>query len=338
MSWLRQGRAGVGALLLVAASAQADYRDHPRAAELARQLRSEHGFSEAELALVRQALGQAQQIPALIEAEQKAAEKTETWTTYAAKRVDEPRIRRGAEFLAEHRGWLAQAEREYGVPPAVIAGVLGLETNFGRITGKARVLDALATQGFEHPTRSAFFFSELVAFFAWCRDGGREPTAALGSYAGAMGWAQFMPSNYRRLAVDFDGDGQRDLWSAADAIGSIARYFNDYDPARRWQRGLPLAVPASLTRSLPATLPRNQPRATHSVGELQALGIQPATELPASLRAGLIELQTDQGPEYWVGLANFYSVMSYNPRVYYAMTVTQLAQAMAARDAEAAAP
>lgn len=316
----------------------AGYSEHPRAQILLQQLASEERFSAQELQAVREALAQAERIPKLVEAEQKAAERTETWTTYAAKRVDPPRIERGADFIEEYRSLLTAAESEFGVPGSIIAGVIGLETNFGRFTGSARVLDALATQGFEHPTRADFFFSELREFFVLCRDARLDPLEPKGSYAGAMGWAQFMPSNYRRLAVDFDGDGRRDLWQASDAIGSIARYLVDYDRARSWRRGEPLMVPAQLKRTLPADLPINQSRATHTVEALAALGIESAIELPAGTRVGVVRLDLDDGVEWWLGLHNFYSVMSYNPRVYYAMTVSLLAQEMARLDAARSQP
>jgi membrane-bound lytic murein transglycosylase B len=320
-------------LLAMAGPAGADYSNHPRAAALLAALQREHGFSAADLASVRAALAEAQTIPSLIEAEQKAPERVETWTTYSARRVDAPRIRRGAQFMLDNRDLLARAETEYGVPGSVIAGVLGLETNFGRITGNARVLDALATQGFEHPTRSAFFFEELEQYFVFCRDFGFTPAELKGSYAGAMGWAQFMPSNYRRLAVDFDGDGRRDLWSAADAIGSIARYFVDYRPENRWHRGEPLIVPAHLTRPLADAVQRNGKNVAYTITQLRSLGVEAGARLPQDLAVGLIELQLDPGAagdkEYWIGLPNFYSVMSYNPRVYYAMTVSRLSSAMA---------
>ncbi len=320
--------------LLAALPAAADYSGHPRAQELLTQLAQDERFSADELAAVRVALAQAERIPKLVEAEQKSAERTETWSTYAAKRVDPARIENGADFLDENRVWFSRAEAQYGVPAGVIAGVLGLETNFGRFTGSTRVLDALATQGFDHPTRSAFFFSELREFFVFCRDNKRDPAEPQGSYAGAMGWAQFMPSNYRRLAVDFDGDGKRDLWTAADAIGSIARYLVEYDRARSWHRGGPLLVPVTLDKQLPAGLPINTARTTHTVGELAALGLRASMDLPADTKVGVVELQLDEGREYWLGLNNFYSVMSYNPRVYYAMTVSLLAQEMARMDAE----
>ena len=322
------------ALIWTSTSCLADYSTHPKVADLLAELASQEHFTDQDLADVKAALRDAQRLPKLIEAEQKSAERVETWTTYSAKRVDGPRIQRGADFIARHRDVMMRAESEYGVPPPIVAGILGLETNFGSFTGSARVLDALATQGLEHPTRSRFFFSELKAYFAFCRDFGFNPTEPKGSYAGAMGWAQFMPSNYRRLAVDFDGDGKRDLWSAEDAIGSIARYLVDYDPKRGWRRGEPLMVPAKLGKPLADDVPVNTARTTHKALELAALGIESGVELPPDTRVGIVKLQLDDGEAYWLGLHNFYSVMSYNPRVYYAMTVSLLAQEMAALDAQ----
>ncbi|MGH8445299.1 MAG: lytic murein transglycosylase B [Solimonas sp.] len=313
-----------------------DYSTHPRVPELLDRLREQYGFSEAELQGVTTALGEARQLPQLISQEQKAPERTETWTQYS-RRIDTARIQAGVALLREHRDVLARAELEYGVPPALIAGILGIETRYGRITGNIRVLDALATQGFEHPTRSKFFFSELVEFFALCRDGGLDPLQPKGSYAGAMGDAQFMPSNYRRLALDYDGDGKRDLWSLPDAIGSIANYFTHYQPAWRWRRGEPIAVPAKLTASsLPAGAVPNSRDNFYKAGELKRAGIVPAVELPADTLVGLIELPLDDGSrEYWLAFPNFYSVMTYNPRVFYAMAVTQLAQRIEAAAAGA---
>ena len=316
------------ALLMFACSlpAVADYGNHARAPELLTRLESEFAFSRDELDWVRRSLADARRLPRLVEREQKAPEKTETWTQYA-RRIDDDRVRSGVELLRTQRKWLARAEAEYGVPPAVIAGILGIETRYGRITGSVRVLDALSTQGFDHPTRHRFFLSELAEFFAFCRDFGFEPAAPQGSYAGAMGAAQFMPSNYRRLSVDFDGDGRRDLWSMPDAIGSIGRYLTAYDPQRAWRRGEPLVVRARLAGAPPEGVPVNARNVTHSITALQRLGIEAATELPPQTRVGLIELTLDDdGREYWLALPNFYSVMSYNPRVFYGMAVTQLAR------------
>lgn len=322
---------------LLSTPALADYSQAPRTPELLERLRDNYGFTPAELHDVTTALKAAQRLPQLVEKEQKAPEKTETWDVYA-RRVDTSRVDNGAKLLQTHADALARAEEVYGVPPAVVAGILGIETRYGRITGSVRVLDALSTQGFDHPTRHPFFMSELAEYFAFCRDFGRDPATQKGSYAGAMGAAQFMPSNYRKLAVDFDGDGERDLWSLDDAIGSIARYLTLYDPKRAWRRGEPLAVPATLTgaRLTPKTVVNG--RAVHyTAGQLASLGLQPAVELPAQTPVGILELPLEDGSvEYWIGLWNFYSVMTYNPRVFYAMAVTQLAQQIEDRYADVA--
>ncbi|WP_020648975.1 lytic murein transglycosylase B [Solimonas variicoloris] len=312
---------------LPAAADGVDYSAHPRTPELLDTLRQRHGFSEPELQQVSAALAAARQLPQLISQEQKAPERTETWTQYS-RRIDEARIRAGAALLREHREELSRAEFEYGVPPAVIAGILGIETRYGRITGGVRVLDALATQGFDHPTRSKFFFSELTEFFVLCRDAGFDPLQPKGSYAGAMGDAQFMPSNYRRLALDYDGDGQRDLWSLPDAIGSIANYFTHYQPDWRWRRGEPVAVPATLKGdALPKGAVANSRDNFYRVGDLVRAGLAPAMELPADTLVGIVELPLDDGGrEYWLAFPNFYSIMTYNPRIFYAMAVAQLAQ------------
>ena len=305
------------------------YGQHPRIPELLLKLRVEHGFTEADIRGVQAALADAQQIPKLIEAEQQAKEKTLTWEAYRRIHVHDANLRNGARFLREHHALLARAEAEYGVPPAIIAAIMGVETKFGAYTGPHRVLDSLATQGFDHPTRSAFFFSELVEFFAMCRDQGLKPGDIRGSYAGAVGAAQFMPSNYRRLAVDFDGDGRRNLWQPADAIGSIGNYLVNYAPARSWQRGLPLVVPATLAEPPESDWPLNAKTVTHVVGDFERAGVKASTPLPADTPVALLELTLSDEPpakEYWLALGNFYAVMSYNPRVYYAMAVTQLAQ------------
>lgn len=319
-------------VLLFATSAAADYRTHPRVPALLDKLRTDHGFTPVEIDGVLAALAQAEQIPKLIEAEQTAKEKTLTWDVYRRIHLQEANVRNGARFLAEHEALLARAEAQYGVPPSIVVAILGVETKFGNYTGPHRTLDALATQGFDHPTRTAFFFSELVEFFVMCREQGLAPTDVRGSYAGAVGAAQFMPSNYRRHAVDFDGDGRRDLWQLPDAIGSIANYLVSYAPAKAWQRGVPLVVPVALADEPKMGWPVNPKMLTHRVADFLRVGVKPGVALPPDTPVGLLALTLSaiepNGPpprEYWFGLNNFYSVMSYNPRVYYAMAVTQLA-------------
>ena len=312
-------------LFCICHAAQADYSQHPKTPELMTALRLDFGFSEAELGGVKKALMEAQKLPKLVEQEQKAPEKTENWTQYS-RRIDEARVQDGVQVLREQRAAFSRAEEEFGVPPPVIAAIMGVETRYGRVTGKVRVLDALATQGFDHPTRSRFFMGELAQFFVFCRDFGYDPKTPLGSYAGAMGAAQFMPSNYRRLALDYDSDGRRDLWTLPDAIGSIANYFANFRATQSWRRGEPLAVHARLRGTLAASIIRNGHATAYTVAELEKAGISTGVDLPPELRVGLVELPLDNGVEYWLALHNFYTVMTYNPRTFYAMAVTQLAQ------------
>lgn len=311
--------------LALAPLATAQYADHVDADKVYQSLQDDHGFSAEQLAWARAALADAKKLPQLIQQEQTAPERTETWTRYA-RRIDTPRIRDGAALLRSHARALADVEHEYGVPPSVVAAVLGIETRYGNITGNVRVLDALATQGLDHPTRTPFFRSELVAFLVLADEKGWDPREAKGSYAGAMGAAQFMPSNYRRLAVDFDRDGDTDLWQMPDAIGSIGRYFVDYRPALAWRRGEPLLVRATASRPLPDDLPVNQRQPDLTFAELADLGITPSVALPDDFPVGILSLPLDDGSdEIWIALHNFYAVMTYNPRVFYAMAVAQLA-------------
>jgi membrane-bound lytic murein transglycosylase B len=316
--------------------ARADYSNHEKVPQLVAKLRSDYAFGEGELAVVASALKDAQRLPQLVELEQKAPEKTENWSQYS-RRIDDSRVTDGAQALIDNAEFFARAESEFGVAPSVIAAIMEVETRVGRITGKVRVLDSLATQGFDHPTRSPFFLGELAEFFAFCRDFGYAPTEPLGSYAGAMGIAQFMPSNYRRLAVDYDGDGRRDLWTLADAIGSIGHYLTSYNKNLAWTRGEPIAVRAHLERGIPAGAEFNTKAPMYFAGDVARAGIVSDVPLPPQTPVGLIQLPLEDGTsEYWLGLGNFYAVMTYNPRTFYAMAVTQLAGRIA--QLHAAAP
>lgn len=324
-------RAPAAALVLLAAAgtAAADYSSDARTPALLAALRSQYSFSDTDLAEVKAALRQAQSLPKLIEADTNSKEKVLGWDEYRPVHLSPANLTNGLRFMQEQQAWLARAEQEYGVPPEVITALLGVETKYGAYTGRFRVLDALTTLGYGHPTRAPFFFDQLTQFFVLCRDDGFAPAAPLGSYAGAMGEAQFMPSVYRTLAVDFDGDGRKDLWSTPDAIGSVANYLAHFDSARAWRPGQPL-----IARVRPGAAPaegvvRNAKYPDQTVGSLRAAGIDTAARVPDDTPAGLIELDRAAGPERWIGLPNFYAVMAYNPRVFYAMSVTELAAALA---------
>jgi membrane-bound lytic murein transglycosylase B len=315
-------------LLLLPAVATADYSSDPRADKLYNLLQERYGFTPTDLQAVRAGLAQAQRLPDLVATEHNAKERTLTWDAYEPIHVNDANVAAGRRFMSEQREWLAKAEAEYGVPPQVVTAILGVETKYGKYTGRYRAIDTLSTLGFEHPTRSEFFLNELAQLFVLCRDDRFDVTTLKSSYAGALGEAQFMPSNYRKLGVDFDGDGKVDLWSAPDAIGSIAQYLVRYRPEAAWRRGEPMFVKAALEGTLPTDLPNNTMVPKQTVGALQQVGLRSNPALPASLTAGLVELNRRDGIEYWLALPNFYSVMSYNPKTFYAAAVAALADAL----------
>ncbi len=315
----------LAALLLATSPAGADYRTHPKAAEFMTRLEAA-GFSRAELQTL---LASANRNPKLIQAEQQSAEKTKTWPEYLQIFLQPGRIEAGVAFWREHAATLERTRRQFGVPPEVIVAIIGVETRYGGYTGPHRILDSLSTQGFEHPTRSPFFFNELIEFVLACRDFGLDPLTVQGSYAGAMGLSQFMPSNYRRLALDFDQNGRTDLWSAQDAIGSTANYLINYrGPGKGWQADQPVVVAALGTPAASDALNPTKPNSVYGDFSRRLTAI-PA--IPVHEPAGLIALEGEHGTEYWFGLTNFYNLMAYNPRVYYAMAVYRLSRAIADR-------
>lgn len=311
----------------VALPAAADYAKHPKAKQLFADPDIAAHYSRAEL---RQLLTAAQRVPSLIESEQKAPERSRSWESYRAIFLQEGRINNGVNFMREHAAALAWAQQLYGPPPAVITAIIGVETLYGGYTGPHRVLDSLATQGFDHPRRQDFFFSELRAFLLLCKERGLDPLGVQGSYAGAMGLPQFMPSNYRRLAVDFDHDGSIDLWTAADAIGSAARYLAQYrGPGKGWRAGAPVALPISIVA--PQGLEFNARAAPYRWEQISdQIGLSGASIGPEST-VGLLDLPHPGAPRYWLSFENFYSLMSYNPRTFYAMAVFELSEAIALR-------
>ncbi len=265
------------------------------------------------------------------------AEKTKPWHQYRAIFLDEPRIRAGAAFYRQYQAALARAEAQYGVDPWVIVAIIGVETRFGRITGRDGVLSALATLAFGHPPRADFFVSELEHYLLLTREEGIDPLSLRGSYAGAMGIPQFMPSSYRHFAVDFDGDGQRDLWrNPLDAIGSVANYLQ----AHGWRPGEPVAVPAEAPIPLPANLAAAGLKPRYTLAELAVQGVAPLSPLglPPSTPATPLVFEGQGGGEPWLGFANFYAITRYNHSPLYALAVHQLSRAVAASSPRERAP
>jgi membrane-bound lytic murein transglycosylase B len=246
-----------------------------------------------------------------------------SWQKYRANFVNERRIAEGVRFRSENAAALARAESQYGVPADIIVAIIGIETEFGRHMGSFRVVDALATLAFDYPTRADFFRSQLEEFLLLARDDGRDVFSLEGSYAGAMGIPQFMPGSYRRFAVDFDGDGKRDLFdSSADAIGSVANFLKEHG----WRRGEPVAYPASVDGDAYHAFVDGSVEPRYPADALRAAGVTFSSEAAPDTQCVLVELASPGvPPDHYVGLHNFYVLTRYNRSSFYAAAVIELA-------------
>lgn len=310
------------AMVLLSTAVRAE-EPHPGADEFVVRAMADHGLDEA---LIREVLADARYKQSIIDAISRPAEAL-PWYRYRPIFLTDTRIDGGAEFWRANADLLEGVSERFGVPIEVIVAIVGVETNYGMNTGSFRVIDALATLGFYFPRRADFFASELAHFLALAAEEELPLFEVRGSYAGAMGIGQFIPSSYRAYAVDFDGSGRRDLWrSLPDALGSVANYL----AVHRWEDGEPIALPV---HSVPENLDEEFPvRPRHTLNELAALGVDFETSgLPGDRAATLIELEGADGPEHWIGLNNFYVITRYNRSPLYAMAVTQLAEAIRER-------
>jgi membrane-bound lytic murein transglycosylase B len=255
------------------------------------------------------------------------------WKDYRKIFLTQDRIQQGVQFWREHAVALARVEREIGVNPAVVVAIIGVETRFGRNTGSYRVLDALTTLAFDYPPRAPFFRDQLVQFFLLCRERGLSADQQKGSYAGAMGYGQFMPSSYRNFAIDFNGDTHVDiLANPTDAIGSVANYLKGHG----WVIRAPVAVRANVREPLgtDVLIGQSEPRTRLVDYRRQGVLPVPAATQPAfsdSTPAALLLFEGDDGNEYWLGFNNFYVITRYNRSQMYALAVMQLSEAIAAQ-------
>lgn len=301
------------------------------------QMVEKHGFDKAELQAI---LAQVEYAEAAIELIKPAPPgRPKNWQAYRARFVEPIRVNAGVQFWNDYAGDLERAEIQYGVPAEIIVGIIGVETVYGRNTGNFRVLDALTTLAFDYPntpTRMArmdFFRGELENVLLYARKSGIDPWSLTGSYAGAIGWPQFMPGSIRAYAVDFDQDGKIDLRnSPADAIGSVAHYLTMHG----WRRGYPIVFPATIP---PST--GSDERWTSFVGQglqakytfdaLASAGVVPAPHVPPDLLYGLVDLQNGtEATEYWLGTDNFFAITLYNRSFFYAMSVIELGRTVSA--------
>ncbi len=283
-----------------------------------------HQFEAGSL---RRLFGQVQPRPAILRAISAPAT-ARPWHEFRDRNVDAARIIGGAAFWRRHAATLARATREYGVPEEIIVATIGLETLYGRNTGSYRVLDALTTLAFQYPPRAELFRAQLEEYLLLVRETGFDATRIRGSYAGAIGIPQFLPGSYRRYAVDFDGDGRRDLMgTTADAIGSIANYYR----AHGWRSGETVVVPAEAEGAGVVALLEAGIRPQLKIAELKRLGVTPAAPHEDGAEAALFVVETETGPRYWLGLNNFYVITRYNRSINYALAVYELARELRAQ-------
>ncbi|MDR2209344.1 MAG: lytic murein transglycosylase B [Azoarcus sp.] len=285
--------------------------------------------NELDPAPIYVALSRASYLPRVIELIKPPTKRgARSWKRYRSQFLGHTHIEAGLKAWTQYESELRQAEKQYGVPPEIVLAILGVETIYGRNTGSFETLSALATLAFDYPPRADLFRGELESLFLLARDQKRDPASYTGSYAGAIGWPQFLPSSILRFAVDFDGSGKIDFDSdAVDAIGSIANYLREHG----WAAGAPIAVRVRLTPGadpVPLIEAGIEPRLSQT--QLQEAGIRPLTgSLRPNDEAAFVDLETPGADtEYWLGYRNFYAITRYNRSSFYAMAVFQLADAL----------
>lgn len=304
-----------------------DFANNPNAQQFIDKMVNKHGFDRQQL---QEILSQAKRLDSVLRLMDNQAPTTSVkppsgpngaWLRYRKKFITPDNVQNGVVFWNQYEDALNRAWQVYGVPPEIIVGIIGVETRWGRVMGKTRILDALATLSFNYPRRAEYFSGELETFLLMARDEQDDPLNLKGSFAGAMGYGQFMPSSYKQYAVDFSGDGHINLWDPVDAIGSVANYFK----AHGWVKGDQVAVMANVQApGLP-----NGFKTKYSISQLAAAGLTPQQPLGNHQQASLLRLDVGTGYQYWYGLPNFYTITRYNHSTHYAMAVWQLGQAVA---------
>lgn len=304
-----------------------DFANNSNAQQFIDKMVNKHGFDRQQL---QEILSQAKRLDSVLRLMDNQAPTTSVkppsgrngaWLRYRKKFITPDNVQNGVVFWNQYEDALNRAWQVYGVPPEIIVGIIGVETRWGRVMGKTRILDALATLSFNYPRRAEYFSGELETFLLMARDEQDDPLNLKGSFAGAMGYGQFMPSSYKQYAVDFSGDGHINLWDPVDAIGSVANYFK----AHGWVKGDQVAVMANgQAPGLP-----NGFKTKYSISQLAAAGLTPQQPLGNHQQASLLRLDVGTGYQYWYGLPNFYTITRYNHSTHYAMAVWQLGQAVA---------
>ena len=325
----------IGGSFSVLAQAPATVKLKPEIEKFIAQMVHQHRFDESAL---RQMLSQLKYNEGVVKAISAPAT-SKPWYEFKNIFVTPTRTSGGVDFWQENADQLKRARIVYGVPEEIIVTIIGVESIYGKRTGSFRVIDALYTLAFEMPERAAYFRAELEQFLLLTRENALDPLTVKGSFAGAIGMPQFMPTSYRRFAVDFDGDARINLWeSVPDIIGSVANYLSHFG----WVPGQPIVVAARIGGTEYKDIVDKGFKPHLTLAQMQAKGIEPTETVPLELVAGLFALEIEQGQEYWLGMNNFYVITRYNRSKNYAMAVFLLANAIArereSRNSAQAAP
>ncbi|MDF7680136.1 lytic murein transglycosylase B [Enterobacteriaceae bacterium ESL0689] len=304
---------------------EGDFAGNPAAEKFINDMVNKHGFDRQQL---HEILSQAKNLDYVLRLMDRQAPAKPTvsgpngaWLRYRKQFITADNVQNGVAFWDQYQDALNRAWQIYGVPPEIIVGIIGVETRWGRVMGKTRILDALATLAFNYPRRAEYFTSELETFLLMARNEQDDPMDLKGSFAGAMGYGQFMPSSYKQYAVDFNGDGHINLWDPVDAIGSVANYFKQHG----WVSGDIVAVQAQGK----AAGMEHGFKTRYSLSQLAAAGLIPTQSLRHHQQASLLRLDMGSSYQYWYGLPNFYTITRYNHSTHYAMAVWQLGLAVA---------
>jgi membrane-bound lytic murein transglycosylase B len=324
---LHRGTVALFAALIVATAAHAAPSAKPLRAEIEsfiEEMAAKHDFDRGFL---RHLFRQAQPRPAVVRAISTPGT-ARPWYEFRANYIDERRISAGLAFWRQHADTLSRAQREYGVPEEIIVATIGVETVYGRNIGRFKIFEALSMLAFDYPPRAALFRSELEQFLLLTREASLDPLDTRGSYAGAMGIPQFLPSSYRKYAIDFDGDGRLDLWrSVPDAIGSVANYYRSFG----WQPEAPVVIEAQVSGEEIENVLAAGIKPHSRIAELKPRGVVPLSPVDDEAVATLVRVEGESGIQHWLGLQNFYVITRYNRSVNYALAVYELAQELRAR-------
>lgn len=297
------------------------YQERPEVIEFIEMMHQKHGFIKEDLIQLFSSVNFQEKVVRIMN---RQPESIMTWSRYREIMVSPERIKSGKIFIDLYREELRRAEDIYGVPAEIIASIIGIETRYGKVQGNIRVLDSLTTLSFDYPRREKFFRTQLEEFLLLSKEEDLDASKLKGSIAGAMGYGQFMPDSYRNYAVDFDFDGKRDIFeSPVDAIGSVANFLNKKG---KWEANTEIAIEGELIGERPTLKTAFKPYLT--VSELELYKIKPVKNVQGRLKVVPVELELNEGFEYWLGLKNFQALSRYNRSKLYIMAVFELSKSL----------